>query len=108
MWMADEGGVSFWLPGLFGSLAAAPQLPGWSFADIYYHATVSAGGEVAAARQFALGRFTRTATVSLNANVNGRADLDFVTLNYVFATPVLRGQFAASDREDRAGHEFEG
>ena len=25
---ADEGGVSFWLPGLFGSLAAAPQQPG--------------------------------------------------------------------------------
>ena len=27
---ADEGGVSFWLPGLFGSLAAAPATPGWS------------------------------------------------------------------------------
>jgi hypothetical protein len=25
---ADEGGVSFWLPGLFGSLAAAQQVPG--------------------------------------------------------------------------------
>jgi len=25
---ADEGGVSFWLPGFFGSLAAAPQQPG--------------------------------------------------------------------------------
>jgi hypothetical protein len=28
--MADEGGVSFWLPGLFGSLAAVPQQPGWA------------------------------------------------------------------------------
>src|SRR5215472_11031995 len=28
--MADEGGVSFWLPGFFGSLAAAPMQPGWS------------------------------------------------------------------------------
>jgi len=27
---ADETGVSFWLPGLFGSLAAVPQQPGWS------------------------------------------------------------------------------
>jgi hypothetical protein len=26
---ADEGGVSFWLPGLFGSLAAVPQQAGW-------------------------------------------------------------------------------
>jgi hypothetical protein len=93
---ADEGGVSMWLPGLFGSLAAAPQQPGWSFADIYYHGTASAGGEVAAARQFTLGAFPRTATVSLNANVSGRADLDFATLAYVFATPVLGGQFAVS------------
>ena len=45
---ADEGGVSFWLPGTFGSLAAAPQQPGWSFAGIYYHTSVSAGGDVAA------------------------------------------------------------
>jgi hypothetical protein len=27
---ADEGGISFWLPGTFGSLAAVPQQPGWS------------------------------------------------------------------------------
>ena len=29
---ADESGVSFWVPGLFGSLAATPQQPGWSLA----------------------------------------------------------------------------
>jgi hypothetical protein len=92
--LADEGGVSFWLPGQFGSLAAAPQQPGWSFADIYYHASVSAGGEVAAARQLSLGAFTRTATVSLNANLNSRVDMDFVSTSYVFATPVLGGQLA--------------
>ena len=28
--LADEGGVSFWFPGLYGSLAAAPQVPGWA------------------------------------------------------------------------------
>src|SRR5271169_5917217 len=44
---ADEGGVSFWLPGLFGSLAAAPQQPGWSLMTTYYHTTVSGGGDVA-------------------------------------------------------------
>ena len=42
---ADEGGVSFWVPGFFGSLAAAPQQPGWSQANIYYHTNVSAGGD---------------------------------------------------------------
>jgi hypothetical protein len=31
---ADEGGVSFWIPGFFGSLAAAPQQPGWSLTSI--------------------------------------------------------------------------
>ncbi len=37
--LADEGGVSFWLPGLFGSLAAVPQQPGWSLTTTYYHTT---------------------------------------------------------------------
>src|SRR5580704_2156242 len=92
--LADEGGVSFWLPGQFGSLAAAPQVPGWSLANVYYHASVSAGGDVAAARQFTIGRFTRTATIDLNASVKGRADIDFLSANYVFAPPVLGGQLA--------------
>jgi hypothetical protein len=48
---ADEGGVSFWVPGLFGSLAAAPQVPGWQFAAINYYTNVSASGTVAAARE---------------------------------------------------------
>jgi hypothetical protein len=26
--LADEGGVSFWIPGFYGSLAAAPVVPG--------------------------------------------------------------------------------
>ena len=29
---ADENGISFWVPGFFGSLAATPQQPGWSLA----------------------------------------------------------------------------
>ena len=32
---ADEGGVSFWLPGQFGSLAAVPTEPGWSLGTVY-------------------------------------------------------------------------
>jgi transposase len=35
--------VSFWLPGTYGSLAAVPAQPGWSFATIYYHTSVDAG-----------------------------------------------------------------
>ena len=37
--VADEGGVSFWLPGQFGSLAAAPTEPGWSLPSVYYYTT---------------------------------------------------------------------
>ena len=53
---ADEGGVSFWLPGLFGSLAAVPQQPGWSLTSVYYHTSVSAGADVSRAREFQIGK----------------------------------------------------
>jgi hypothetical protein len=68
--LADEGGVSFWLPGLFGSLAAVPQQPGWSAASIYYHTTVSAGGDVALAREIQIGRIPGNLTANLNASLN--------------------------------------
>src|SRR5690349_5586156 len=38
MVQADNGGISFWLPGQFGALAAVPTEPGWSMPLIYYHA----------------------------------------------------------------------
>jgi hypothetical protein len=44
---ADQGGIGFWLPGAFGSLAATPVTPGWAMGTIYLHQSVSAGGEVA-------------------------------------------------------------
>jgi hypothetical protein len=91
---ADEGGVSFWLPGQFGSLAAAPAVPGWSWAAVYYHTTVGASGAVAAARQIQIGRIPANAAVSLNANLNAQADLAFLNSTYTFATPVLGGQLA--------------
>jgi len=37
---ADQGGVSFWLPGAFGSLAATPLVPGWSLGAIYLHSSM--------------------------------------------------------------------
>ena len=91
---ADQSGVSFWVPGFFGSLAAAPQQPGWSLANIYYHTTVSAGGDVARAREFQIGKIPVNLSASLNANVNATGDLGIVIPTYVFATPVLGGQFS--------------
>jgi hypothetical protein len=80
---ADEGGVSFWLPGQFGSLAAAPSQPGWTFAGIYYHTSVDAGRNAT----FASG-------AQIRAGLDARADLIFLGATYVSPTPVLGGQAA--------------
>jgi hypothetical protein len=90
---ADEGGVSFWIPGFFGSLAAAPaQAPGWQVTSIYYHTSVSAGADVARAREITIGRFPVNLTANVSANVNANVSLEFLAATYVFATPVLGGQ----------------
>src|SRR4051794_41804597 len=52
--LADENGISFWVPGFFGSLAATPQQAGWSLATIYYHTSVSAGAGFPRPREFTL------------------------------------------------------
>jgi hypothetical protein len=89
---ADEGGVSFWVPGFFGSLAAVPQQPGLSFASIYYHTSVTAGGNVAFARQVARGNIMTNFTGNLNANLDADANLLMAIPSYTFAQPLLGGQ----------------
>jgi hypothetical protein len=93
---ADEGGVSFWVPGLYGSLAAVPQAaPGWSVANIYWHDSVSAGGDVARAREFEIGNIPANVTATANANIHANLDLGFLIANYAFETPVFGGQASA-------------
>ncbi|SEC50870.1 Uncharacterized conserved protein [Rhizobiales bacterium GAS188] len=82
---ADEGGVSFWLPGEFGSLAAVPGAPGWAFSSIYIHPSVKASGGTTFIRG---GQFV--------AGVTGRGDLLAYGPTYIFATPVLGGQASVS------------
>ena len=96
--LADESGISFWVPGFFGSLAATPQQPGWALANIYYHTSVSAGGDVARAREFQIGQVPTNVTLAarLSASVNATGDLGFVIPTYVFATPVFGGQASVS------------
>jgi hypothetical protein len=79
----DEGGVSFWLPGQFGSLAAVPQAPGWSLPLAYFHASSSAGGS----QDFPI-------RGKISAGVDGRVDALFAFPTYVFSQPVLGGQAA--------------
>jgi hypothetical protein len=92
--LADESGSSFWLPGTYGSLAAVPGTPGWAVASVYYHTSVSAGADVAAAREIQIGRFSPTAAVNLNASLHASADLAIIVPSYTFATPVFGGQLA--------------
>jgi hypothetical protein len=82
---ADEDGVGFWLPGIYGSLAAVPQQPGFTFTAINYYDSVSASGSVAAARQITIGKFSPTVNVNLNATETSKVE---------FAPPVLGGQLA--------------
>ncbi len=93
---ADEGGVSFWIPGFFGSLAATPQVPGWNLATIYYHTSVSAGVDVAFARQVPVGHLSVPFTASITGNLNADVDLGMAIPQYVFAQPVLGGQAAVA------------
>ena len=91
--LADEGGISMWLPGLFGSLAAAPQMPGWAVNIVYYHSSISAEGSVAAAREVTIGKLNPTINVNLDLNLKAGADLVVIDPSYTFATPVFGGQF---------------
>ena len=82
---ADQGGISFWLPGLFGSLASAPGQPGWSASAIYLHSSVKAGGN----QEFAQGG-------EIRAGIDGDADIVAFGPAYIFEDPVLGGQAALS------------
>src|SRR5579872_1833746 len=96
---ADEGGVSFWLPGQFGSLAAVPQTPGWSAAAVYYHTSIGASGDVAAAREIQIGRIPANVNVSLNANLNAQADLMILASTYNIRQ--ARARWPTRGRADR-------
>jgi hypothetical protein len=91
---ADEGGVSMWVPGFFGSLAATPAQPGFSLATIYYHTSVTGGGDVAFARQVSPGNITANFTGNLNASIKADGDLVLFAPSYAFSQSFLGAQAA--------------
>ena len=91
---ADEGGVSFWIPGFFGSLAATPSTPGFSFATIYYHTSVTAGADVAFARQVHRGNINVPFSGNVDINLKARADLAMGVVSYVLADKIFGAQAA--------------
>lgn len=94
--LADQGGISFWLPGAFGSLAAVPAQPGWSLGAIYLHSSVTAGGDVSASRAIRIGNQTTNLSVNLNANLGGQVDVLVVAPAYTLAPPVFGGRLTLS------------
>src|SRR5258705_8657079 len=81
--LADEGGVSFWAPGQFGSFSAVPSEPGWSVPLVYYHVSANAG----ASKSFLTGGL-------LTAGIDATGDLLFFFPTYTFTQPVLGAQAA--------------
>jgi hypothetical protein len=75
---ADENGISFWLPGLFGSLAAVPQQPGWGLTVMNYYDSVGASGAIAAARELSIGKLNPTVNINLNVNLSAKIDVGLI------------------------------
>src|SRR5690348_5577297 len=92
--LADEGGVSFWLPGIYGSLAALPGQPGWSLGTFLYNTNVRAGADVATAREITIGRFNPTVHLGASLTLSNDTPLLWIDPTYVFASPVLGGQLS--------------
>jgi hypothetical protein len=82
---ADESGVSFWVPGLFGSLAATPGVLGWAISAVYFHSQVSSE----AGKSFSRGG-------RIEAGLDGTANIALYGATYVFQTPFLGAQAAIS------------
>jgi hypothetical protein len=93
---ADEGGVSFWLPGVMGSLSAVPAQPGWSLGSIYLHSSLKGGGDVAASRTLRFPNRTVDLNVFLQADLHANLDIGLLAPAYTFATPVLGGRLTLS------------
>ena len=87
--LADAGGVGLWLPGLFGSLAATPGVPGWSYSSIYLHLQANSAG----AQTFVTSNGARGTVVS---GINAHGDALALGITYVSPLSVLGGQAAFS------------
>jgi len=75
---SDEGGVSFWVPGQYGSFAAVAPSPGWSLPLVYYHYR----GSIDASAPTQRGRL-------LTSGLTTSFDALFVTPTYTPDTTIL-------------------
>jgi hypothetical protein len=76
--VADEGGVSFWTPGQYGSFAAIAPSPGWSLPLVFYNY----GGSISGNQSLTRGHL-------LSAGLAGSFDGLFVVPTYTVGTTIL-------------------
>jgi hypothetical protein len=74
---ADEGGVSYWTPGQYGSFAAIAPPPGWSLPLVFYNY----GGSKGAQRVLPDGQVT--------GSLSGSLDGVFIVPTYTVGTTIL-------------------
>jgi hypothetical protein len=93
---ADEGGVSFWIPGFYGSLAAAPVEPGWTLQNINYFDSLKAGGDIALARNVTIRivdtTFNARLQASIDASLKSTVGIGFLIPAYTFEQRFLGAQ----------------
>jgi len=89
---ADEGGVSFWQPGTYDSLAAVPNQPGWALSTTSFHGSAYAGSSVAAARLVRIGAINQTVAGGLSATSDNFTNIVTLAPSYGFAEKLLGAQ----------------
>ena len=100
---ADEGGVSFWLPGIYSSLAAVPPSPGFSTPNSFYSYSGDAGGD----RNFDIGGLVAPMSVPISGGFSWRRNgcrkpRSPLCLCDFFATPPCKSKIILMVRlEDR-------
>jgi hypothetical protein len=75
---ADEGGISYWTPGQYGSFAAIAPSPGWSLPLVFYNY----GGSVGAQQPLTRGNL-------VTAGLKGSLDGLFIVPTYTLNTTIL-------------------
>jgi hypothetical protein len=94
---ADQGGVSFWVPGIYASMAAVPPDPGFSMPSTFYFYSGKAGGS----DEFGIGGL-----IAGKVEAKG-IEAVFLAPTWVPETPVANGRLALTMMGVVANNEVE-
>jgi hypothetical protein len=95
---ADQGGVSFWVPGLYASMAAVPPDPGFSMPSTFYFYSGKADRE---------DRFGFGGLIATEVEAKGFEGI-FLAPTFVPETPVANGRLSLTLMGVMANNEVEG